>query len=35
MIIQIMAPGPPIDIATATPAILPKPMVPDIAAVND
>ena len=33
-IIQNVAPGPPIEIATATPAILPKPTVPDKAAVN-
>ena len=32
--IQNMAPGPPICIATATPAILPKPIVPDKAAVR-
>ena len=33
-IIQTVAPGPPIAIATATPAILPKPTVADKAAVN-
>ncbi len=33
-IIQKVAPGPPKDIAIATPAILPKPTVPDNAAVR-
>ena len=34
IIIQNVAPGPPIEIATATPAILPKPTVAESAAVN-
>ena len=34
MIIQKVAPGPPMDTATATPAMLPSPTVPDTAAVS-
>ncbi len=32
--IQNVAPGPPMDTATATPAMLPRPTVPDTAAVS-
>ena len=33
-IIQNVAPGPPTEIATATPAMLPMPTVPDTAVVS-